>query len=601
MIPAGFIRTARQSWCVVEKVRATMGQGDATTIRCLVLEPGDNQVAWFTSVAKEAGVIYPKARVKIDDVSHLSGAKKRLKEQAVEGDPYALLLTSREQLQKIDSGSFTEIHALIDAHPRLSVVVIGKSAKASDKLDNDVSISSQLPGRVVFLRDPVCSVELTQVLRMQFERCITDDALKMPVRHADDQMPVPDNAKVLLQALLESLPDAVYFKDLESRFIAVSNIQAKSFGVEPWELVGKSDADVQDQGIAERARAEELEILRSGRAMTGLCERITLASGAKKWVMTNKAPLRDNDGHLIGTFGVSTDVSGLKQAEEELKEMHKRLLDVSRQAGMAEVATGVLHNVGNVLNSVTTCVSTLRDSLEGSRVNDLSEAAALLRDHRSDLSSYLSGERGEQFFAFIDALSGRLQDESSTQRKELQAIDGHVQHICQIVSMQQNYAKVLGVQERVRLSELVEQAVMINAAGLERHGVKLVVESQDDPEVFIERHKVLQILVNLISNAKYACDRKTEGERRITVQIKNQASVAVVAVVDTGIGIRAEHMKKLFTHGFTTKKDGHGFGLHNSVLAAQEMGGDLSAMSEGEGMGACFSLELPLTQIMEAA
>lgn len=578
-----------------------MGQGDATTIRCLVLEPRDDQVAWFASVAKEAGVIYPKARVKIDGVGLLADAEKQLKDGANQGNPYALMVTTREQLQKRGNGSFTEIHAIIDKNPRLSMVVIGKNAKASGDLDNDVSISSQLPGRVLFLRDPACSVELTQVLRMLFQCWITDEELQMPVRRADEQMPVPDNAKVLLEALLESLPDAVYFKDLDSRFIAVSNIQAKSFGVEPWELIGKTDADVQDQQIAERARAEELEMLRSGRAISGLCERITLASGAKKWVMTNKAPLRDSENNLIGTFGVSTDVSGLKQAEEELKEMHKRLLEVSRQAGMAEVATGVLHNVGNVLNSVTTCVSTLRDSLEGSRVSDLSEAATLLRAHQSDLSSYLSGERGEQFFAFIEALNSRLQDESSTQCKELQSIDGHIQHICQIVSMQQNYAKVLGVQERVRLSELVEQAVMINAAGLERHGVELMVESQDDPEVFIERHKVLQILVNLISNAKYACDRKAEGERRITIQIKNQASVAVVAVADTGIGIRSEHMEKLFRHGFTTKKDGHGFGLHNSVLAAQEMGGDISATSEGEGLGACFSLQLPLTQVMEAA
>ena len=117
----------------------------------------------------------------------------------------------------------------------------------------------------------------------------------------------------------------------------------------------------------------------------------------------------------------------------------------------------------------------------------------------------------------------------------------------------------------------------------------------------VDKHKVLQILVNLISNAKYALSDSDAKERQLTIAISRQPSrassddgFAEVSITDNGIGIARENLIRIFGHGFTTKKNGHGFGLHSGALAAKEMGGSLSVQSAGPGKGATFTLSLPL-------
>ena len=110
----------------------------------------------------------------------------------------------------------------------------------------------------------------------------------------------------------------------------------------------------------------------------------------------------------------------------------------------------------------------------------------------------------------------------------------------------------------------------------------------------LDKHKILQILINVISNAKYAVSESTRRDKQITVRIGTDANRRVtIAVADNGIGIAQENLARIFAHGFTTKKDGHGFGLHSGALAAKEMGGCLTVHSEGLGHGATFTLELP--------
>jgi C4-dicarboxylate-specific signal transduction histidine kinase len=142
---------------------------------------------------------------------------------------------------------------------------------------------------------------------------------------------------------------------------------------------------------------------------------------------------------------------------------------------------------------------------------------------------------------------------------------------------------------------LVEDALRINATSFDRHHIELVREfEKHTPTVCVDRHKVLQILINLLRNAKHAMEPKTEGSRRLSIRVAAAGPAAVkITVLDNGIGIPAENMTKIFNHGFTTKKEGHGFGLHSGANAAREMGGSLTARSEGPGKGAEFTLELP--------
>ena len=139
----------------------------------------------------------------------------------------------------------------------------------------------------------------------------------------------------------------------------------------------------------------------------------------------------------------------------------------------------------------------------------------------------------------------------------------------------------------------MEDSLRLNAGAFARHGVTLKREFGDVPPITVDKHKVLQILVNLVRNAKYACDESGRSDKLITLRIEGTAPECASRVIDNGIGIPAENMRRLFSHGFTTRKSGHGFGLHSGALAAQELGGTLRAESEGPGKGAAFILELP--------
>jgi C4-dicarboxylate-specific signal transduction histidine kinase len=195
---------------------------------------------------------------------------------------------------------------------------------------------------------------------------------------------------------------------------------------------------------------------------------------------------------------------------------------------------------------------------------------------------------------FLAQLAEQLDAEQHTMMKEVDLLRSSIEHIKDIVAMQQNYARNSGVIDSWIPAQLVEDALRINAAGLTRHGVKVVREFDDVPPIVVDRHKVLQILINLIRNAKYALDEACTGERRLTLRIRESAPGRVgITVRDTGIGIAPELLTRIFAHGFTTKRDGHGFGLHSGANDAREMGGSLSAESDGPGHGATFTLELP--------
>ena len=177
---------------------------------------------------------------------------------------------------------------------------------------------------------------------------------------------------------------------------------------------------------------------------------------------------------------------------------------------------------------------------------------------------------------------------------EVGSLASNIMHIKEIVAMQQNYAKTSGVLESLKIADLVEDAICMNNGAMSRHLVKVVRDFAEVPPILTEKHKVLQILVNLIRNAKYACDDSGRNDKQITMRVANGNDRVKISVMDNGVGIPAENLTRIFSHGFTTRKEGHGFGLHSGALAAREMGGTLTAFSKGPGQGATFTLELPI-------
>jgi C4-dicarboxylate-specific signal transduction histidine kinase len=286
----------------------------------------------------------------------------------------------------------------------------------------------------------------------------------------------------------------------------------------------------------------------------------------------------------------------------ELAEAQKGLMDLSRISGMAEVATGVLHNVGNVLNSVNVSATIVADHLSESRIGQFGELVRTLEGHKGDLDDFMTNDpRGQRVLPYMSNLSRHLEQERDQLGNEVASLVQHVGHIKQIVAMQQTYARSSGIYEKLALADLMEDVLGIARPGLERHRIALHIESDELPLITTDRHKVLQILLNLVRNAKDAIKESSNSDRRITVSMQRIGPDRIaIRVMDSGIGIPSENLVRIFSHGFTTKKDGHGFGLHSGALAAKQLGGSLTAESGGTHAGATLTLELPL-QITECA
>jgi PAS domain S-box-containing protein len=397
-----------------------------------------------------------------------------------------------------------------------------------------------------------------------------------------------------LLSVIDSTDDVVLALDLEGRLVAANTMARGLFPVMfGRELqLGESFLELAAPDTREQYRQQ---LARAVRGQREKLETTTMVAGQLRTVEVTFNPVRGADGRVTGMTVFSRDITERKDAEAQLGEMHRSLLDVSRQAGMAEIATGVLHNVGNALTSVNVSADVVVQRVRGSRISGLARAVELLEENASRLGTFLTEDpRGRQLPAYLEALSGQLAQEREDVLTEMRRLGESVDHIKSVVTMQQRHARVAGVVERVEVPALIDDALRLLAVSFERLGIQLRREYAEVPPVLVDRHKLLQILVNLVSNARHALLDSGREDKRLTLRVERAGERLRIAVADNGVGIAPEHLPRLFTQGFTTKKDGHGFGLHISALAAEELGGDLTCESAGRGQGATFRLELPL-------
>jgi two-component system, sensor histidine kinase ChiS len=299
---------------------------------------------------------------------------------------------------------------------------------------------------------------------------------------------------------------------------------------------------------------------------------------------------------LKARIGASLEKKRFRQTERDL-EKARQLLETSRQAGMAEVATNILHNVGNVLNSVNVSGRLILDKIERSKVTGITKAVNLLEAHKSDLPGFFEDQfTGKRLLDYLSKLDAYLTEEQIEIQKEVQTLLSNILHIKKIVAMQQSYARVSEALETLSIEDLVEDALQLNCAALETCRIKVIREYSESQPIPVDKHRALQILVNLIRNAMQAFDDAAGKEKQVTLRVTKENDRMKIAIIDNGIGIPKENMDRIFGHGFTTRKDGHGFGLHSSALAAKELGGALTVFSEGSGQGAKFTLELPIAE-----
>jgi Na+/proline symporter/signal transduction histidine kinase len=289
-----------------------------------------------------------------------------------------------------------------------------------------------------------------------------------------------------------------------------------------------------------------------------------------------------------------TEVQERQKAQAEVLGMSEKLADAAHRAGKAEVATNVLHNVGNVLNSVLVSVDLATERVKTSRVGNVGRVADLMQSHAEDLARFISEDpQGRRLPGYLKNLAEHLCVDQRELLAELESVATKADHIKHIVAVQQEFAGDSNFRQSTDVAALIEDAIRINT--LERHGAEIVREIAVVPRVSIDKHKVLQILINLLSNAKHAIEHAdAPSQERITVRLERpRPEWLAIEVTDNGMGIAADDLGRIFQHGFTTRKDGHGFGLHGAITAAREMGGSLTATSPGRGLGSTFRLEIP--------
>ncbi|SFW15536.1 ATP-binding protein [Pseudomonas sp. NFACC04-2] len=300
---------------------------------------------------------------------------------------------------------------------------------------------------------------------------------------------------------------------------------------------------------------------------------------------------------LVLLVGVLARMSWqLAQSRLRATEIQAQLAAAARQAGMAEIATNVLHNVGNVLNSVNVSADLLTRKLHTSKASGLGKAVQMMNEHADDLGDFIChDEKGKLLPGYLNQLVDALALEQQSMTEELGQLSKSVDHIKEIVAAQQSYASTSSLAEAVQIKDLIEDALRMNANIIAAHRITVVRNLAETPLLQLDKHRVLLILINLIKNASRAMDDRPERPPQIILKSEvPQEDTLVIKVIDNGEGIAPENLTRIFAHGFTTRKDGHGFGLHSCVLAAMEMGGSLEAHSDGPGTGATFTLKLAI-------
>jgi PAS domain S-box-containing protein len=401
-----------------------------------------------------------------------------------------------------------------------------------------------------------------------------------------------------LISLIESTENIVCSIDTQGQLLtansALSRWFLRRFGEAP--LLGQGFLGPMPPEMRERWRE------RFAQAFTGQLVRFedeSVLQGAPVTLDVSLNPIFEEGRQVTGLTLFAEDITARRQAELHLREMHRALLDVSRQAGMAEIATGVLHNVGNTLNSVNISVGLVAAGLRNLRLEGLDKAADLLRAHSADAGAFLTTDpRGQKLPGYLSALAEQLAAERAALLEEAKALAEGVEHIKSIVSMQQEHARPSRLVEQLSVPQLIDEALSLHLTAFERLGIQVQREYAEVPPLLVDRHRLLQILLQLLNNARQALLEVERPDKRVTLGVRpGSPGWLCVEVTDNGVGIPAENLPLLFSQGFTTKQSGHGFGLHLSALAAADMKGRLTCTWTQRGEGTTFVLELPVETV----
>lgn len=275
--------------------------------------------------------------------------------------------------------------------------------------------------------------------------------------------------------------------------------------------------------------------------------------------------------------------------------LNQQEFEKARQLGMEEISSSVLHNVGNVLNSVNISVETLAEKNDASQLVGLKKLCTLLNEHKDHLGDFITNDaRGIKTLEFLNKLADYWYEEQQWMRTEIDALNKNVNLIKDIISTQQSLSKTIGMEQIVLIDDLLNEALLIS--GLNLKNQKIIVEKKYAKlhPITTDKVKLIQLLVNFFRNARDALIESSNQDKRLIIKTAPvDKDTILIEITDTGIGILPANIHKIFHYGFTTKESGHGFGLHTSALAISNLGGKVQVHSQGLEKGTTFSITLP--------
>lgn len=369
----------------------------------------------------------------------------------------------------------------------------------------------------------------------------------------------------LLQALIDNIPDSIFFKDNKNRFIRVNKAKAEHSGTTPENMIGKTDFDFFPQEQAKEAFADDNWVMKSNKALVDKIEKVTHKDRTEHWISTTKIPRHNDNGRVIGTMGISRDITERKKVEKKLEEYSKRL------EKMVEERT-----------------RKLQDAQE-----------ELIRQEKLAVLGQLAGGVGHELRNPLGVISNAvyylkmiLTQADDTTKEYLDMISSEVRNSEKIISGLLNLSRTRSAEkEEIAVSELVANTLE-NQPPPKKVKVTTRIVSQL-PSLFIDPRQIGQVLINLIINAYQAM---SEGGK-LTISAQAEKEKVYLSITDTGCGISKENMKKLFEPLFTTKAKGIGLGLPVSKNLVKINGGSIKMKSK-EGEGTTFTLILPSKEVV---
>ncbi len=403
-------------------------------------------------------------------------------------------------------------------------------------------------------------------------------------------------AEAKTRSLLESSPDLILNVGHDNKIIYMNRaieLDQSTTKIEVEDIIGLSIMDLSLPEYHDAYKKAIREVFETGKS--DIIETHAIQNDKTDWFENRFAAIETN-GNVMEVMLISRDITQRKETEAQLVAAQKEIVEKAHQAGMADIATGTLHNIGNILNSVLTSVQVMKEIQETSNIAKLSAANNLLKENINTIEQFIcENPKGKKLLQYYLKIEESIVDEQNTIKEHLARLNNKTDAISSVIAAQQNYAGTASLTEAFNLSQIIDDALTMQGGTIERYNISVTKNFNPTPDIPVQKMKLVHILVNLIQNAKDAMLETETEQRKLHFAVTSNDKKAYIKVTDSGPGIPEDDKEKVFVHGFTTKKTGHGFGLHSCANYMTEMGGRMYVESQGNRSGATFVMEFSLT------